>query len=100
MNKWCYLRDPWNIPDFAIVLAGWIEYTANSGVNLNALRTIRLLRPLKSISAVQGLRVLFLALLGSMRLLLVFLILFFIFLNIFSISGLHLLMGKFKFRCI
>lgn len=53
VNKHSYLRDPWNVMDFIIVLAGLVELaTIGQGTSLGifkALRTLRVLRPLKSI---------------------------------------------------
>lgn len=89
-NKGSYLRDKWNILDFAIVLAGWTERIVNEGVNLNALRTLRILRPLRSISSIEGLRVIIAALINSIWQLLISVFLFMFFVCIFSIAGVHL----------
>lgn len=65
LNKNSYLRDPWNILDFVIVVSGYATFfisssssdTGGSSTNISALRSFRVLRPLRTISGVEGLRV-------------------------------------------
>lgn len=70
-----YLRDPWNILDFTIVMAAYpglftgaegstfrheigpIKDTGG-GLQISGLRVFRVMRPLKTISSVKGLKVL------------------------------------------
>ena len=41
-----YLRDPWNIMDFVIVVSAYMPHLLNSGsLQLTGLRTLRVLRP-------------------------------------------------------
>ena len=75
-NKGAYLRDPWNILDFIIVMSAYLtifqelsSYLANGGVSevqtydspstgglsLNSLRAFRVLRPLRAITSIKGL---------------------------------------------
>ena len=65
------MRDPWNILDFIIVIAAYVEYlpVGSSSVDLTALRSFRVLRPLKSIKGIEGLKIIVVTLLNSMRLL-------------------------------
>ena len=55
----CYLRDPWNVLDFIVVLAGAFP-------QVKALRTVRVLRPLRTLSRFPGMRALVAALLNSL----------------------------------
>lgn len=59
-----YLRDGWNILDFAVVLTSLLSLAGS--INLSAIRTIRILRPLRSIKSVPGLRILVASLLDSL----------------------------------
>ncbi|CAG9334678.1 unnamed protein product [Blepharisma stoltei] len=95
-----YFRDVWNILDFVIVATAWLIQIGQNSVNLSALRVFRVLRPLRSISSIEGLKVIFTSLISSTwPLLNAFLILFF-FIFIFSIAGLQLFMGLFKYHCL
>ena len=100
-EKEAYIKDPWNVLDFVIVLSGYFEIMFG-GVFFDAksLRTFRVLRPLRTISGIEGLRILVSALIGSLPMLgntIIILLFFFI---IFAIGGLQLWMGILKFRCI
>lgn len=75
-GKDSYLRDPWNMLDFTIVMSAYmtistdmyaqylnggqkIEKTADNakdeGLSLNSLRAFRVLRPLRAITSIKGL---------------------------------------------
>ena len=59
-GKNSYMRNWWNIMDFAIVVVSVISITASSGGGLSSLkilRMLRVLRPLRMISRNQGLKV-------------------------------------------
>jgi hypothetical protein len=93
-----YLRDPWNILDFIVVLSGLFERTAG-GTGLGFLRLFRLLRPLRSLNAVPEMKILvktvmsaFLKL-GNVSLLFVFLVM------LFGITGISLMNGVFYRQC-
>jgi len=91
-----YIKNPWNILDFVIVLFGYLSYVGVSvgGINLKALRTLR------TISTVEGLRMLIEALVSSLPLLLdILLILSFYFLTL-AIAGIQLWHGILKSRCL
>jgi hypothetical protein len=89
LNRGAYLRDPWNMLDFIIVLTAYIPLLINGGgVNLSGLRAFRVLRPLKSISSIDGLKVIVSALLSSMPLLRDTVIVLVFFFFIFAIAGL------------
>jgi hypothetical protein len=95
-----YLREKWNMLDFAIVVSGWIAYLASGGVNLSALRSLRILRPLRSISSIKGLKSLFLSLVEAVPLLIDNIIVLLFFFLIFAIAGLQLWMGFLRYRCM
>lgn len=101
LGRTAYLKDPWNMLDFVIVLTGWIDLEyAQSGVNLTALRAIRLLRPLRSVTRIQGMRVIFLSLVGSVKLLLSSMALLLFFYLVASIATLQMFMGALRYRCM
>lgn len=90
-----YIRDPWNVMDFVIVITGTLEFVAQftnltSGVKLKSLRNLRVLRPLRSVNTIPGMRRLITALLTSLKELLnVAIFVFFLFV-LFGILGLQL----------
>ena len=100
-NENAYIRDPWNVFDFLIVMFGYLSYFQMSGsLNLKSLRTLRILRPLRTVSSINGLRLLMDALISSFPLLLdIFLILGFYF-GILAVAGLQLWNGILKKRCV
>jgi hypothetical protein len=55
MHKKSYLRDPWNVMDFLVVIIGIISLLPNFP-NLKSLRILRILRPLRSINAVPSMK--------------------------------------------
>lgn len=75
-NKGAYLRDPWNVLDFVIVMSAYLtisqdliaiyendgvkpvktaENSGDQGLSLNSLRAFRVLRPLRAITSIKGL---------------------------------------------
>ncbi len=66
LHKGSYLRNPWNIMDFIVVISGYLPFffelvlpeagdgkdKAGGGPDLTTLRTFRVLRPLKLVSGV------------------------------------------------
>jgi voltage-dependent calcium channel L type alpha-1D len=55
IHKKSYLRDGWNILDFAVVIVGLISLLPNVP-NLKSLRVLRVLRPLRSINAIPSMK--------------------------------------------
>ena len=99
-NKGAYIRDPWNMMDFTIVVFGYLSMlNINGGIDLKALRTFRVLRPLRTISSVEGLRVLMNALVTSLPLLFDTFVVMLFFFIVFAIAGLQLWHGILKKRC-
>jgi len=97
-HRFSYLRDPWNVLDFVVVLIGLLERLQVGG-KLSFLRLFRLLRPLRSLNAVKSMKVLVNTFLKSiMRLGNVLILGLFLFL-VFSIIGISLMNGIFYRQC-
>lgn len=73
-----YLRDPWNILDFVIVVTGYIPLfvSKGSGISLQGLRSLRVLRPLRTISSIKSLKILLTALFSAFPMLMETLLVF------------------------
>jgi voltage-dependent calcium channel L type alpha-1D len=86
VHKKSYLRDPWNVIDFVVVVIGIISLVPNFP-NLKSLRIFRIFRPLRSINAVPPMKRLVSTLIMSMPQMgyLVSFLLFFI--AVFAILG-------------
>jgi hypothetical protein len=106
-NKGAYLRDPWNILDFVIVMSSYLtiiqtvvetienggekkvktaENTGEEGLSLNSLRAFRVLRPLRSVTSIKGLQILVLSVLTSLPRLKTTTIVLFSFFLVFAIA--------------
>lgn len=66
LNKYTYLRNPWNWLDFVVIASGYATIGMDVG-NLAGLRTFRVLRALKTVSIMPGLKTIINALLHSFR---------------------------------
>jgi len=98
MGKHSYLRDPWNIIDFVVVVLSFIALLPSVG-NFSAIRTVRVLKPLRTMKRVPGMRAIVLALLRSLKpLVSVVFVCFFIFF-LFGVLGLDLFVGVLRSRC-
>lgn len=53
LNKYTYLRNPWNWLDFVVITSGYATIGMEVG-NLAGLRTFRVLRALKTVSIMPG----------------------------------------------
>lgn len=53
LNKYTYLRNPWNWLDFVVITSGYATIALDVG-NLAGLRTFRVLRALKTVSIMPG----------------------------------------------
>ena len=101
LDSGAYLRDPWNILDFIIVVFGYMAYmNISQGLDLKVLRSFRVLRPLRTITTIEGLRILMAALVSSLPLLLDTLIILGFFFMIFAIAGLQMWNGILTKRCL
>ena len=97
-HKGAYLRNPWNVIDFLIVLLSYLALIPGFG-NYTALRTLRVLRPLRSMNAIPPLKTIVQGLLYSViELVNVLLLMGFIF-TIFGIVAVQLWMGVLRNRC-
>lgn len=60
LNKYTYLRNPWNWLDFVVIASGYVTLVIELGDmdvqlgNLAGLRTFRVLRALKTVSIMPG----------------------------------------------
>ncbi|XP_072038467.1 sodium channel protein 1 brain-like [Amphiura filiformis] len=104
LEKFTYLRDPWNWLDFCVILLAYVTFTLE-GLNLNVgnfsgLRTFRVLRALKTISVVPGLKSIINALLRSTKMLAEVLLLTVFVLAIFALLALQLFMGTLRHKCV
>ena len=97
-----YLRNPWNILDFVVVVTGILslpQLNIMKGGSVKALRAMRVLRPLKLVSGVPSLQVVMTSIakslipLSNVCLLVVFVIL------IYAVIGLEMLQGLFHYTC-
>ena len=100
-GKKSYIREPWNILDFLIVVAALLGIFAGDAIDLKflkALRILKVLRPLRIIARNKGLKVAIMSLGGSIPSIvsLQIIVLFFVFL--FAILQTTLFSGQF-FYC-
>jgi len=105
MHPDSYLRNPWNIMDFVVVVSGFLPMLlpktedGAAKIDLSTLRTFRVLRPLKLVSGVPSLQVVMSAIakaigpLVNIALLLLFAII------IFAIIGLEFYGGALNKTC-
>uniref|UniRef100_A0A1I8HN50 Sodium channel protein n=1 Tax=Macrostomum lignano TaxID=282301 RepID=A0A1I8HN50_9PLAT len=105
MDKYTYLRDPWNWLDIFVVLISYImiiveNTTTGSNVSVGPLRTFRVFRVLKTISIFPGLRTIISALLQSFKMLAEVIVLTFFCMAVFSLFGLDVYMGTFRSKCV
>ena len=96
-----YIRDPWNILDFLIVLAALLGAIAGSAIEISfikSLRIMKVLRPLRTIGRIPELKIAIMSLSGSIPSIfsLQIIVLFFVFL--FAILQTTIFSGMF-YRC-
>ena len=88
LNKFTYMRDPWNWLDFVVVGMSYITLVVDLG-QFGALRTLRVFRALKSVAVVPGLKVIVGAIIFSVKNLFDVIILTTFVLSIFALIGLQ-----------
>ena len=99
LEKNAYLKDGWNVMDFAVVVVSLVSLVPGVGSNASALRVVRVLRPLRTVSVLPGMRTIIgtviraIPMIGNVILLCVF---FFV---VFGILGLQLFKGAFRNKC-
>ncbi|XP_025077550.1 sodium channel protein 1 brain-like isoform X2 [Pomacea canaliculata] len=106
IDKYTYLRDPWNWLDFIVILTALItivieqvDSTVSVG-NLQGMRTFRVLRALKTVSILPGLKTIVNALLRAFRMLLEVIILTLFCLMIFALIALQVYKGVLRNKCV
>ncbi|XP_073401867.1 sodium channel protein type 2 subunit alpha-like isoform X2 [Dendrobates tinctorius] len=99
IDKFTFLRDPWNWLDFSVILLAYVTEFVPLG-NVSALRTFRVLRALKTISVIPGLKTIVGALIQSVKKLSDVVILTVFCLSVFALIGLQLFMGHLRHKCV
>ncbi|XP_038645641.1 sodium channel, voltage-gated, type I-like, alpha isoform X5 [Scyliorhinus canicula] len=99
IDRFTFLRDPWNWLDFSVILMAYVTEFVDLG-NVSALRTFRVLRALKTISVIPGLKTIVGALIQSVKKLSDVMILTVFCLSVFALIGLQLFMGNLKHKCV
>eukprot|EP00826_Nyctotherus_ovalis_P002075 TRINITY_DN10391_c0_g3_i1.p1 TRINITY_DN10391_c0_g3~~TRINITY_DN10391_c0_g3_i1.p1 ORF type:complete len:226 (+),score=35.57 TRINITY_DN10391_c0_g3_i1:645-1322(+) len=97
-----FLRDPWNIVDFIIVIFGYLQplklYSAN--FDPRPLRAFRLFRPLRAVTGIEGIKAIIGVLSNSLSLLLYVGVIYVFYLILFAVVGFQLWHGAFDVRCM
>nr|XP_032292108.1 sodium channel protein 60E isoform X3 [Drosophila virilis] len=99
LNKYTYLRNPWNWLDFVVITSGYATIGMEVG-NLAGLRTFRVLRALKTVSIMPGLKTIINALLHSFRQLAEVMTLTIFCLMVFALFALQVYMGELRNKCV
>ena len=95
-----YLRSPWNLLDFVVVVTGLVTVlAADLGINLRILRAIRVLRPLKLVAGIPSLQVVMFSIFRAMVPLLQIGVLILFAILIFAIIGMEFYSGRFHATC-
>eukprot|EP01059_Diplonema_ambulator_P029985 TRINITY_DN5005_c0_g2_i1.p1 TRINITY_DN5005_c0_g2~~TRINITY_DN5005_c0_g2_i1.p1 ORF type:complete len:1825 (+),score=590.46 TRINITY_DN5005_c0_g2_i1:71-5545(+) len=97
LHKWSYLRDPWNVGDFMIVLFGWSSIFFSN--NLTIIRLVRLMRPLRAIRRIRGLRVLVNTIVLALPMMVDVLCLLLLVMYVFAVLGIQMWKGRLHQRC-
>eukprot|EP00755_Sulcionema_specki_P036080 Sspe_Gene.22096::Locus_8356_Transcript_1_1_Confidence_1.000_Length_6454::g.22096::m.22096/K04854/CACNA1G; voltage-dependent calcium channel T type alpha-1G len=100
LHRGSYLRGPWNVLDFLVVVAGFIQTGfGGDGQNLTMLRALRICRPLRMAGKLKQMRLLMATLGSSLPMMVdVFVLLGFL-VWVFAILGLQLWSGALHYRC-
>ncbi|XP_020294846.1 sodium channel protein 60E-like isoform X2 [Pseudomyrmex gracilis] len=99
LNKYTYLRNPWNWLDFVVISSGYATIGMEVG-NLAGLRTFRVLRALKTVSIMPGLKTIINALLHSFKQLAEVMTLTIFCLMVFALFALQVYMGELRNKCV
>nr|ABH12275.1 putative voltage-gated sodium channel [Cyriopagopus schmidti] len=99
LEKFTYLRDPWNWLDFIVIALAYVTMGVDLG-NLSALRTFRVLRALKTVAIVPGLKTIVGAVIESVKNLKDVIILTLFSLSVFALLGLQIYMGVLSQKCV
>ena len=90
-----YIGDPWNVPDFVILISMWLEFLEMATFSARAARILRVIRPLRLIKRNPGMRVILTAIGRCIKPVTNTLLLWFAFQFIYGILGVNLFAGKF-----
>ncbi|XP_015174798.1 PREDICTED: sodium channel protein 60E isoform X1 [Polistes dominula] len=99
LNKYTYLRNPWNWLDFVVITSGYATIGMDVG-NLAGLRTFRVLRAFKTVSIMPGLKTIINALLHSFKQLAEVMTLTIFCLMVFALFALQVYMGELRNKCV
>uniref|UniRef100_A0ABM5GMQ8 Sodium channel protein n=1 Tax=Pogona vitticeps TaxID=103695 RepID=A0ABM5GMQ8_9SAUR len=99
LNKFTFLRDPWNWLDFSVIVMAYVGASIDLG-NVSVLRMFRVLRALKTISIIPGLKIIVGALIQSVKKLADVMILTVFCLSVFALVGLQLFKGHLRHKCV
>ncbi|KAF8791824.1 Sodium channel protein para like protein [Argiope bruennichi] len=99
LEKFTYLRDPWNWLDFIVITLAYVTMGVDLG-NLSALRTFRVLRALKTVAIIPGLKTIVGAVIESVKNLKDVIILTLFSLSVFALLGLQIYMGILSQKCV
>ncbi len=95
-----YMKDPWNVLDFVIVLTSLMPLFIEIQFSVNSLKAIRVLRPLKTITKVKALKLVVSTLFHAFDLVMDSLYILIFVMIVFSIAGTQLFSGLLKNRCM
>lgn len=99
LERFTYLRDPWNWLDFSVIAMSYVTIAIDLG-SFSALRTFRVFRALKSVAVIPGLKTIVGAITYSVKKLRDVIILTIFGLAFFALVGLQLYMGVLSQKCI
>eukprot|EP00899_Mesostigma_viride_P005849 jgi/Mesvir1/15265/Mv06486-RA.2 len=94
-----YLRSRWNWLDASVVVLGWITYLPGAS-SYTGVRALRLLRVLRAVRSNKKLQILVDTLLDSAKPLLNVFALWMFFMLMFSLLGMQLWVGSFRYHCV
>ncbi|XP_054475825.1 sodium channel protein type 4 subunit alpha B-like [Anoplopoma fimbria] len=97
VNKFTFLRDPWNWLDVMVIITGLLTEFVDFG-KVSVLRTVP--RVLKIIPVIPGLRMTVGALVQSLKGLASVIVLMVLCLSVLALIGLQLFMGNLKSKCV
>lgn len=94
-----YLRDPWNVLDFLVVVSGWVALVWTGIFKSSSMRAVRVLRPLRSLSTMPGMRPLVNTVVYSLPRLSKVVMMFLFLVSVFAVLGLHIWGGVLHRLC-
>ena len=98
LEKESYMRNYWNVFDFAIVILGYVPYVFNTE-NVLLFSGFRILRPLKAVSSLKSLKLILETLFSAFPIIMNAILILVSFLMIYAAIALNLFSGVLKRRC-